>query len=219
MKKEEAFKIGLPKWPQCIISGKSVTKEQALEIIRRTDSFFSGCEGNNHTFNDEARSICKIPNIRDEKYGYNFKAYFKDKDDFNKIWGLVETQYLLNHWISSSYIYGVNGFCHPDGTIEYHHNIGKYPSVRDIYDDLKLLGQAFPFLDMHCTLMNAEECEYGEGLVTLHLKNGRIRFMKPIIKISHEPADEDIMNNLLMRKENSFDLEQLKKWANQIYEG
>lgn len=38
---ENLLDRGLPKWPQMLVTGASVTKEQALEIIRRTDSFFS----------------------------------------------------------------------------------------------------------------------------------------------------------------------------------
>lgn len=64
MTKEQAFEIGLPKWPQCVIFGNPVTKEQALEIIRRTDNFFNGYFGNNHEFDNSAAQICRLPQMR-----------------------------------------------------------------------------------------------------------------------------------------------------------
>ena len=52
---------GLPKWPQMLVTGASVTKEQALEIIRRTDSFFSYPHGNDHAFVEEAVRLVGFP--------------------------------------------------------------------------------------------------------------------------------------------------------------
>lgn len=71
MCKEEVFKIGLPKWTQCVINGDKITEEQALEIIRRTDSFFFGFDGNNKKFNEIAERICRRPNYHDFEDDWN----------------------------------------------------------------------------------------------------------------------------------------------------
>ena len=34
---EELLDVGLPKWPQMIVWGESITTEQAYDIIMRTD--------------------------------------------------------------------------------------------------------------------------------------------------------------------------------------
>ena len=52
---DDLLNLGLPKWPQMMVTGKHVTLEQAKEIIFRTDPFlvdtskYSG--GNAHEFN------------------------------------------------------------------------------------------------------------------------------------------------------------------------
>ena len=46
---EELLQVDLPKWPQCLIKGTKIAEEQALEIIRRTDSF-----------------LCNQPYVRDK---------------------------------------------------------------------------------------------------------------------------------------------------------
>ena len=49
---KELLGRSLPKWPQFLLSGQSILREQALEIIRRTDSFFAFPKyaGNNAQF-------------------------------------------------------------------------------------------------------------------------------------------------------------------------
>ena len=37
------FEVELPKWPALVVIGESVTKEQAMEILIRTDSLYFGC--------------------------------------------------------------------------------------------------------------------------------------------------------------------------------
>jgi hypothetical protein len=39
MTNQEFYKISLPKWPECRVDGESVTKEQAQEILIRTQDF------------------------------------------------------------------------------------------------------------------------------------------------------------------------------------
>ena len=218
MNKEEAFKIGLPKWTQCVINGEKITEEQALEIIRRTDSFFFGHEGNNHNFNSRAKTICKRPDFDDFKTGdfhTDWNKYQESEDEFKKEWQLVETNYIENNWISCCWIGGYHGWCHPDGTIAFRNNIGKYPEVEEVYDDLCNLGSAFPFLNLTCTLMDGEEDYCNQSLVTMKLSNGEVEFIDTI------PIDELEFNgikcNFTMGNENYFDLSQIQKWADKVY--
>ena len=224
MKKEEAFRIGLPKWPQCIIVGNKITKEQALEIIRRTDRFFEqGCGGNNHSFNEKARKICRIPIIEDYRTkdgNIEWEKYINDNEEYKEKWDIVETNYIKNDWVSSSFIYGPNGWCHPDGTISYRFNIGKWPNVEDVYDDLTKIAKAFPFIEMSCTLMSGEHSEKDiESLVTLYVKNGKVTIRKPIPKekLDKEMKPTRLIMSLDVNKENALSLTEIQTFANKIY--
>lgn len=215
MNKENAFNIGLPKWPQCVINGTKITEEQALEIIRRSDSFFYGGRGNDESFNKAAERIFRVPYPFD--LSMEWEDYIKEKEEFADKWGLIEeTEYLHNSWISCCWVGGYHGWCHPDGTIAYCNNIGKWPSVEDVYNDLCIIGKHFPFLNLTLTLMNAEECEEGrESLVSMKLDNGEVSFIDTI------PFKELEFNGIplgfRMGQEKYFKLDDLQKWADKIY--
>lgn len=217
MTKEQAFSISLPKWPQCIINGESISEEKALEIIRRTDIFFLGYGGNNRLFNEEANRICRIPQI--DKC--NFDLYDKERKEFEQSWNFLYLNYLRNDWISSSFIGGPHGWCNPDGELAFCNNIGKWPDVEDVYNDLTILGREFPFLNLTCSLMDGEECEEDtKTLVSMQLKEGKVEILNPIPKdkleengISGFPDFEDFLN----KSENYFSLQQLALWASEVY--
>lgn len=217
MNKEKAFKIKLPKWPQCVINGEKITEKQALEIIRRTDDFFLGHEGNNKKFNKRAKEICKCPDFNDFKNSkhYDWDKYHETKDEFEKKWRLIKTKYINNAWISCCWIGGYHGWCHPDGTIAFCNNIGKWPCVEDVYEDLCKLGREFPFLKLTCTLMNGEENYCDRSLVTMKLFNGIVEFIDTI------PFEElefsGIKSRFKLGNENYFDLGQIQKWADNVY--
>lgn len=213
MTKEEAFDIYLPKWPQCVINGDKISRQQALEIIRRTDKFFFGYGGNNQQFNKRAEKICKLPDYHD--FGEDWNKYIEAFDNFGEKWGLIETNYIENEWISCAWVGGYHGWCHPDGTIAFCNNIGKWPSVREVYEDLCVMGRYFPFLNLTCTLMDGEEDDCDTSLVTMKLSDGKVEFIDTI------PFEELEFNgvkwNAGTRNENYFDLSQIQKWADQVY--
>lgn len=221
MTKDEAFNIGLPKWTQCVINGERITEAQALEIIRRTDGFFFGYDGNNHEFNKKAKEICRRPDLDDFEnpntgdFSSDYKKYREEKENFEKKWGLISTNYISNDWISCCWVGGYHGWCHPDGTIGFCNNIGKYPDVKDVYEDLCILGKEFPFLNLTCTLTNGEEDFCDTSLVTMKLENGEVEFVDTI------PFDQLEFNGITcdyrMRSENYFDLSQIQKWADEVY--
>jgi hypothetical protein len=222
MTKEQAFSIGLPKWPQCIIHGKKITEEQALEIIRRTDTFFESylCGGNNKSFNEKARKICKIPQMSKDFETYH-EWVNRDKKWTEK-WKKISLNFLSNSWVSSAFIYGPHGWCHPDGTIEYHFNIGKWPEVEEIYDDLIILSEHFPFLEMDVTIMSKEWVEEENiPIITLRLKDGEITFIDDFLDVdlSFSTSNDKIVVFKGPKAENYFSLNQIQKWADQVFDG
>lgn len=222
MTKEQTFNIGLPKWPQCVIWGDVVTEEQALEIIRRTDTFFDGYNGNNREFNEKAYDICKCPQMKnyDNQNSENridgISKYFSDCDDFKKRWGYIETSYIHNDWISCCWVGGPHGWCHPDGTIGFQNNIGKWPDVEDVYNDLEILAKEFPFLHMYCTLMDGEESEAQNSLISFEIENGKVDIIETIPKERLEYKGVPF-SFIGLGNENYFNLSQIQKWADKIY--
>lgn len=222
MTKEEAFNIGLPKWPQCVINGEKITEEQALEIIRRTDRFFGRLGGgNNHEFDEKARKICRKPDIEDFKDGNEFNEawakYIEAREEFVSKWQLIDTEYIHNSWISCPWIGGYHGWCHPDGTIAFCNNIGKWPEVEDVYKDLCILGEHFPFLNLTCTLMNGEEDFATESLVTMKLENGEVSFIDTIPFKDLKFNGIKPIFRMNRNRENYFSLTQIQKMADQVY--
>ncbi len=168
---------GLPKWPQMIVRGTPVTVEQAKEIIRRTDrSFTSTLSGNDHATNRVIAKKIGMPagtfyDPRDRAPNYDWDAV----ETFRTAWGAIYTEYVTNDWIACSFIGGPHGWCHPDGTVFFSDNVGKYPGVEDVARDWAAILSEFPFLDLTATLMSGESCEDGaEPVCTITVRDGRV---------------------------------------------
>jgi hypothetical protein len=137
---EDLLNRALPKWPQMIVTGSRLREDLALEVIRRTDSWFvsgSGC--NDHDGDRRLARRFRMPHYHDRSWrapdGYDWRAHYDREQRWKEAWGAVETQYVHNHWIGSSFIHGPHGWCHPDGQIYYIDNVGKWPSIEDILAD------------------------------------------------------------------------------------
>lgn len=157
---------GLPKWPQMRVAGPSVTPEQASEIIRRTDSFFTqGYSGNDREWNIRVKRIVGMrlgmddPHFYDSAAKRDWEAEFAAEQAWREAWGIVDTQYVHNAWVSCSFVGGPHGWCSPMGTIYYRDNVGKWPSCERIERDWQSVAEAFPFVDCEVLLMSGESCE------------------------------------------------------------
>lgn len=228
---KELLNVDLPKWPQLIVTGKSVSKDRALEIIRRTDVFFRhGIGGNNSEFNEWVINTVNFPELDDYKYknddDFNsaFDAYTDALNTWHDNWNYVTTEYVANSWISCSELGGPCGFMHQDGQIGYDRNIGKWPSVEEVFNDFKVIAEAFPDLDMEATIMNGEECEYPtRALVSFKIKDGKATLVDPEVIDVHEgrkPAPLyklSIMQQLMNpNSENAISKSIISKWAEKI---
>lgn len=225
--KAELFAQGLPKWPQLIITGEPVSEEQALEIIRRTDYFFkNGFGGNNHKFNDKVIKTVKLPQFDGSKVGDeffdNYALYAQAEKEWKKNWQYLTTAYVCNDWISCAYIGGPNGWMHPDGIIGFSENIGKWPEIKEVYDDFCRIAKAFPFLNMEATLMNGEQCEDDtKPVVSFKIKEGKVRVIDPNYKDVHDgkyptkyKGGVSIMRQLTdVTSENAIPLKIIESWA------
>lgn len=172
--------IELPKWPGLLIIGDSVTKDQAAEILIRTNDWYGFF--NNHKNNfllDEIKKIYK-ETLPVEELISEIKI---DEDIFNNKINKLLLNHLHNDRIDSSWIGGLNGWCNWDGKIFCNnYNIGKYPYVGDVLDDLKLIIKNFPYLNFQLQLLNKEasieeEASDVRPLVSLEISKGQIKEM------------------------------------------
>lgn len=229
MAKNDLMNAWLPKWTQMIVTGAAVSEEQALEIIRRTDSFFQYQSGNNHDFIEKAVHITRLPQISMGLDGKAIQRYLAKKEEWREKWGLIETEYVTNSWVSCCYVGGPHGWCHPDGSIGYCDNVGKWPSVEEVHIEWTMLAKEFPFLELEVTLMSGEaEEDFIEPVVSMLIRNGMVELVDPKERNLHKefgrtkerPKDaEECMRMILfgLDRENAISLEQLKKWSFQVF--
>jgi len=173
MTTEDLHNRALPKWPQMIVTGHRIPEDLALEVIRRTDSWFVQGHGCNDRAGD--RSLARrfrMPHFIDYSTPLPYDAGDWNREvRWKEAWGAIETSYVKNYWIGSAFIYGPHGWCHPDGQIAYIDNVGKWPTVEEIQADWQLLATAFPFLDLTATLMSGEDCvDNTRPVVAMHVK-------------------------------------------------
>lgn len=230
MSDNELLERDLPKWPQMVVTGSPVTKEQALEIIRRTDSFMVYQGGSNRPFIREAVEILRLPGAW---WAGNYESpqeWRAQRNQWAKKWGYIETSYVVNAWISSSFIGGPHGWCHPDGTIGYIDNVGcKWPIVAEVYLEWKRIAEAFPFLELEVTLMDGEGSENPSPVVSMLIRRGKVKLVDPEKRNLHKEFDrpeqperdiEECVKRIVFggpALENAISLEQLQKWADQVF--
>jgi hypothetical protein len=182
---ENLLNRALPKWPQMVVTGTRLREDLALEVIRRTDAWFVSGHGCNDRDGD--RRLAQrfhMPHFHDYSVrhpdGFDWKAHWDRCDRWKTAWGAIETEYVRNNWIGSSFIYGPHGWCHPDGQIYYRDNVGKWPSIEEIRADWQTLLTAFPFLCLTVTLMSGESCEdHTEPVVSMRVADGQVQLVEP----------------------------------------
>ena len=209
MTQSEFFNLGLPKWPALLVVGKPVTREQAMEIILRTDDLYFS--SNDHSFNKLLNEYFYDIEITDEYYGGDSKAIAKklnvEENDYKSIWDYKEQKnseikslnlsYLSNSRIVSSWIGGAHGWCHWDGNIgTSNYNIGKWPSVEEVYNDWVQIAEAFPFLELTSQLQNSEvgdDDAIAVPVVEFKIKDGKVEMFNPTELIIESKFDDEVM--------------------------
>lgn len=220
--KNKLLNKGLPKWPALIVKGKPVTKEQAEEILIRTDSL-SFCS-NDRDFEAQCNEI--IYGVKSDwmglhealakKFNLTQREAWDKEDEIRKQLGCLGLTYLGNRRILSSWIGGPHGWCNWNGYIgTNNYNIGKWPSVGDVYNDWKLIAKTFPYLDLRCQLLSGETCEEAViPVVEYVVKNGKVRLTEP--KEALDYPNDDTMSQVMnifsnMNRERGCSISQLKE--------
>ena len=219
---EHILSRGLPKWPAMLVQGKPIKIAQAKEIVRRTDVFFEFPEfaGNDAAYRNRAMELLRIPQA------FNTvprMVAFTRQDEWRRQWGYIDTSYVKNNWIASSYIYGPHGWVHPSGKIEYARNVGKWPSNREVRDDWAILAREFPFIDLTVVLMDGEYMEDGiKPVCGFKVQNGSVMIFDPLttpdVMESAPPipsTDDDLENSPIFgyAYEHGLPFQWLEDWA------
>lgn len=188
METTNIFDKGLPKWPALVVKGKPVTKDQAKEILIRTSSFYFGC--NDKEWENDINEI--VYGVRSNSFAVSEALMNKlniTKDEayemeqkLSERYHPLDLYYLRNERIASSWIGGPYGWCSWNGKIgASNYNIGKYPSVTEVYNEWVQIAEAFPYLDLKCQLMDSEagENEEPKPVVEFEIKNGKVKAYEP----------------------------------------
>lgn len=212
----------LPKWPQMLVWGQSVTVEQAQEIILCTDDFLTSFSdyagGNNHKWNTWARKTLGV----DANFGTNPGLVWRLQEELREAIGFIQTNYVRNDWASCCYVYGPHGWCHPDGTIGFVDNVGKWPSAEELVSDWTALTEAFPFLALHATFMSGESCEEDlQPHFTLRVKDGKVEMLEPVLPSADEMpkidrSDAAMLSRMTSRREQGLPDEWIHLYAERL---
>jgi hypothetical protein len=176
MKKDtsDIMNVSLPKWPALVVHGEPVTREQAMEILIRTDLWMVSTNDR-----EWERLVLDAAGIRvNPKWG---GADYEDVRRFREAMGVLDLEYLANCQIASCYIGGPRGWCDWNGRIgcsEY--NIGKWPSVDMVAAEWATIAEAFPFLSLWSQLYSGESCQDGiVPVVEFIVERGAVRVQRP----------------------------------------
>jgi hypothetical protein len=104
----------------------------------------------------------------------------------------LDLAYLENSQILSSWIGGPHGWCNWDGNIGCNnYNIGKWPSVKMVYDEWVKIAKEFPYLTLESQLLSTETCgdendELGNAIVQFNIKDGLVDMSESTFKATTE---------------------------------
>ena len=149
--------------------GPSVSRDLAIEFIRRTDVNFSGYGfTNDRVFEQQFKDWLGLGDDED------WQKHCLRKEAFQNAFGYVKLEHLSSHWIASANARGPDGPVSPIGQVYLRKNFGKWPSNAEIESDLHKIARNFPWLSFKLFLWNNQN-EDIVGLPTQSwwLKNGR----------------------------------------------
>ena len=162
----------LTKWPRLIVVGENVTREQANEILVRTNNW-AWFTANDKEWEGMVRNLVGAPMdfMEAKEQGVDFWA---EQKSFIAKMRMLDLEYLNNSRVMSSWIGGPHGWCDWDGTIgtsEY--NIGKWPSIDDVLEEWTTIANAFPYLKLTSQLV-PDEGAAGMSVVRFEVENGGV---------------------------------------------
>lgn len=189
-------------YPLIYITGESISKEQAFEIIRRTDLFFFQPERSTESMN--LKKDLDMPMNSDDlfyiaEHRLDKIRLFYDRNEYKKAidvwadkWGCLNINHFHNDIISSS---APICWCHPNGEIYFngYFYINVTNFIESVYNDWKIIANEFKFLNLRvlCFRLGYED-------LILQINNGNVSIINEKILI---PKKKNIKNkNFLSNK-------------------
>lgn len=164
----------ITKWPRLLVEGDDVAREQANEILVRTDGWY-------FCTNDDVfrRSVCGLVGIEIDSHGI---LGWRSLDEFRTSIGALDLNDIDNNQIMSSWIGGPHGWCDWDGKIGCDTwNIGKWPTFDGITEEWVTIAAAFPYLRLRAQIVANE----GEGEIV-----GGWTVTDGTVTVDFQPDDE-----------------------------
>ena len=199
----------LTKWPRLIVAGDPVTREQANDILIRSNTRYLFT-------NDSAwgQAVAGVYGITIGKYGLDHQSA---QPVFDRL-GVLDLHYLANERIMSDRLGGPHGWCDWDGTVGCNtHNIGKWPTVEEVQEDLDSIAGAWPFLRMQVQLV-ADEGESDVAAMWV-VADGTAAFVEPGEQLpTADLTDAQILDRVLTGRlsERGVSLERLREAVAQV---
>lgn len=173
----------LPKWPQMRVVGLPLSPSTALEIIRRTDTFFhAGWGGMNIEWNEWVAKTLSMP-VRYLLPLEEWQTYHTALSEWRNKWKLIDTEYVSNSWVSCST--GPRGWCSPNGEIYYADNIGTWPSYGEIIHDWERIAVEFPSIVADVVIMNGDSLQPDAiPVFGINIRNGSVTYTSTVTEDS-----------------------------------
>ncbi len=212
MTHDELLAIELPKWPAMVVHGEPVTKEQAAEIIVRTDNWF--LQSNDKEW---LAQVHELAGIRTRIMNDHVYADIDSIKEFHERMGVLFLDMLTTERIATSHVDGPNGWCDWNGRIfQNDGNIGKWPHVDRVLEEWQYIATAFPYLDLTAQLFDQEWSESGEvtvskALVEYRVQGGTVLLREPTAIMRPRTYVASSWNPFEPGRERGCTLEQLRQ--------
>lgn len=202
------------KWPRLLVVGDAVTKEQADEILIRTNQWHG-------LFSNDKEWLAIVRQVANE-YGRPAEldhaavnagaalARMRAMDAWEKSLGILELSYLSNWRIMSCWFGGPYGWCDWDGTIGAStFNIGKWPSTAEVTEEWQAIATAFPFLNLRAQCLEDE----GAGAVagTWTVAGGTVDYVDGPAELITEPTEFEFVPMTSAWRERGVEYRRLRQ--------
>lgn len=140
----------LGKWPEMVVTGDPVTREQANEILIRTmhRDYWNSC--NDREWTAAVNEVLGFQNVYESKNFEDRMEVWGHNRELMDSLGVLELEYVYNSRVASAYIFGPHGWMNWDGTVTDNasYNVGKWPEESELIEDWERVAEAFPYLNL-----------------------------------------------------------------------
>lgn len=193
-----------------IVSGNSITKEQARDIILSTGLDMLNLSRYIRS-SDSADLLYKYNTVANKILLDSVILYHREiidliMDKLKILLNDLNLEFLYCTTLDRSYN---DDWCRLDGTILTIKSIGSYPSVSDVLNEWKLIARTFPYLNLNVSMYeDVEKFSNDCGIFNINVNNGVAKLCKPDIHVHNSSLfnylDRHCMNTMSMQCDKSY---------------